>query len=48
MFTLGRQSEGKVQLAPDVFSEFGGVFSRGFVLNPVDDAKGAATKPFYA
>ncbi len=49
LFTLGRQSEGKVQLAPDVFSKlpiclgrefckFGGFFIRCLVLNPADNA----------
>ena len=39
LFTLARQRERKVQLGPDVLSKFGGVFSRGFVLNPVEDAR---------
>ena len=36
VFALARQREGKVQLAPDVLSKCGGVFSRGY---PVEDAR---------
>lgn len=50
LFTLARQSEGKVQLAPDVFSkraiclgsefcEFGGFLIRCLLLSPVDDGE---------
>ena len=38
LFTLARQRDGKIQLATDVLCQFGGVFSRGFVLNPFDYA----------
>jgi len=38
LFALARKREGQIQFAPDAFSEFGGVFSRGFVPNPFDYA----------
>ena len=37
LFTLARQRDGKVQLAPHVLDEFGGFFVGGFVMNSVDD-----------
>jgi hypothetical protein len=35
LFTLARQIDGKIQLAPDVLCEFGGFKRNGFVLNPI-------------